>query len=164
MFGSSLPRRTCAVILVSFALAGASATAQERQRTVLTRAPQPSPAYAVDPLTSVSQPAGQLATARTIYVNSETDFCNSSVVEERLMADRRFAAMGYELTRDSSKADLIIKVNRTTFTTHFTYTLLHPTTNAVLGTGRASSLFGTASGRIAKRVIDKLAKARGVRK
>ncbi len=164
MLGSSFPRRTCAFIIVICSVAVAGVGAQERQRTVLTRARQSGVTFAVDPSASPAQPAGPLAAVRTILVDSDTDFCNSSVVEERLMADKRFAALGYELTRDARKADLIVKVNRTTFTTKFTYTLLHPTTNAVLGSGRASSLFGTASGRIAKRVIDTLAKARGVRK
>lgn len=164
MYGPSLLGRTCAVILFAFALAGASASAQQRQRTVLTRTPQSAVTNVVDPSAPAAQPASPLASARTILVDSDTDFCNSSVVEERLLADKRFASLGYALTRDRSKADLIIVVNRTTFTTHFTFTLLDPGTSAVLGSGRANSLFGTASGRIAKRVIDTLAKARGVRK
>ena len=164
MFGSSLPRRTCAVLLVSFALASINAEAQERQRTVLTRTPAPASTLVADQSTAAVKPASPLATARTIFVDSESEFCNDGALEDRLLADKRFSALGYGLTRDVRQSDVVIKVNRTPFTTHFTFTILDTSTSAVLATGRANSLFGTASGRIAKRVIDAFAKARGLGK
>ncbi len=164
MFGSSLLRRTCAVILVAFALAGASAGAQQRQRTVLTRTPQSAVTNVVDPSAPAAQPASPLAAARTILVDSESEFCNDGALEDRLLKDKRFTALGYGLTRDVKQSDVVIKVNRTPFTTHFTFTILDTSTSTVLATGRANSLFGSASERIAKRVIDALATARGLAK
>lgn len=162
MLGSTLPRRTCAVLLVLCAFACASTGAQERQRTVLTRSPVPAATFAADQSTPATQPASPLASARTIFVDSESEFCNDGALEERLLADKRFSALGYGLTRDVRQSDVVIKVNRTPFTTHFTFTILDTSTSAVLATGRANSLFGTASGRIARRVIDAFAKARGL--
>ena len=164
MLGSTLPRRTCAVLLVSCALACASAGAQERQRTVLTRTPAPAATFTANQPSPAAQPASPLASARTIFVDSESEFCNDGALEDRLLADKRFSALGYGLTSDVKQSDVVIKVNRTPFTTDFTFTILDTSTSAVLATGRANSLFGTASGRIAKRVIDALAKSRGIRK
>ena len=164
MFGSMLPRRTCAVLFVACAFAGVRAGAQERQRTVLTRTPAPVVTTASVPSATLTPPTSPLASARTIFVDSESEFCNDGALEERLLADKRFGVLGYGLTRDVRQSDVVIKVNRTPFTTHFTFTILDRSTSAVLASGRANSLFGTASGRIAKRVIDALAKARGVRK
>jgi hypothetical protein len=102
-----------------------------------------------------------LATGRVLYVDSHTAYLNGSLLEERLMERPEFAALGLSITRDAKEADLVVEVERSIFTTKFTYSVVDPASRRVLATGRVNSLFGTASGKIAKKLVETLAKSRG---
>ena len=93
-----------------------------------------------------------------LFVASETGFLNSALLEERLQERPEFRKLGLAITRNRAEADLVIEVRRSSFTTKFNYSVLDPRSGRIVGGGRVSSLFGTASGRIAKGVVKILAR------
>jgi hypothetical protein len=109
-----------------------------------------------------SRPAlsAPLAEGRVLFVESRTEFLHAPLLEEKLMARPEFGRLGLSITREAREADLYVEVERASFTTKFTYTVLDPATRHVLATGQVNSLFGTASGKIAKRLLATLAAAR----
>lgn len=117
------------------------ASAEQAPRTVLT---MPSP----------------LRDARVLFVRSRSEFLHASLLEKKLMARPEFSRLGLAITREASEAEIVIDVERSSFTTKFTYSLLDPSTEHVLATGQVNSLFGTASGKIAKAVMKTLVRAR----
>ena len=96
----------------------------------------------------------------SVISQSRTDFLHASLLEEKLMARPEFGRLGLSITRDAREADLYVEVERSSFTTKFTYWVLDPTTRRVLATGQVNSLFGTASGKIAKKLVETLTAAR----
>jgi hypothetical protein len=101
-----------------------------------------------------------LCEGRVLFIQSRTAYLNASLLEEKLMARPEFARLGLSITRDVREADLYIEVERSIFTTKFTYSVLDPGTRRLLSTGQVNSLFGTASGKIAKNVLTTLRAAR----
>lgn len=101
-----------------------------------------------------------LRQGRVLFIQSQTDFLHATLLEEKLMARPEFGRLGLSITRDGREADLFVQVERSSFTTKFTYTVLDPTTRHVLATGQVNSLFGTASGKIAKKLLETLTAAR----
>lgn len=162
------------LVFVGLNVAG-PACAQEPERTVLTRqrrvtgTTQPensgSPAgrvYLNGVLISGNPPQSRMVTGRRIFVASRSKFLNVSELEDKLRRDARFSALGLEITRSLDCADLILDVDRTPFTTNFNYAIVDASKKSVLSNGHANSLFGTASGKIAGQVLEKLSSARAV--
>ena len=108
----------------------------------------------------LSTNSSSLQQGRVLFISSRTAYLHASLLEEKLMARPEFGRLGLSITRDTQDADLDIEVERSSFTTKFTYSVLDPQTGYVLATGQVNSLFGTASGKIAKKVIATLAAAR----
>ena len=117
------------------------------------------PAEAVAPRAAPDR-AALLRSARVLYVDSHSAYLNSSLLEERLVERAEFSRMGLQITRNREEADLILEVERSIFTSKFTYSIVDPKSRLLLASGRAGSLFGTASGRIARRFLRQLAQAR----
>lgn len=105
-------------------------------------------------------PRQLLSAARTLYINSETDFLHDSKLEQALQSRKEFDKLGLAVTRTKGDADLVIEVHRSSFTTHFDYSIIDPDSERVLASGAVNSLFGTASGKIASQVLKKLGDAR----
>ena len=149
--------------------------AQEPERTVLTRqrrvtgSAQPedsgnptSRVYLNGVLISGTPPQSKMVTGRRIFVASRSKFLNVTELEDKLRRDTRFSALGLEITRSLDCADLVLDVDRTPFTTNFNYAIVDARRKSVLSNGHANSLFGTASGKIAGQVLEKLSSARAV--
>jgi len=101
-----------------------------------------------------------LQQGRVLFIHSRTAYLHASLLEEKLMARPEFGQLGLSITRDEHDADLDIEVERSSFTTKFTYSVLDPETGNMVASGQVDSLFGTASGKIAKKVLATLASAR----
>jgi len=100
-----------------------------------------------------------LANGHVLFIESRTEYLHASLLEEKLMARPEFARLGLAITRQGREADLYVVVERAIFTTKFTYTVMDQSTH-VLATGQVNSLFGTASGKIAKKLLSTLTAAR----
>jgi hypothetical protein len=100
-----------------------------------------------------------LRTARTIYVKSSSLLVGSEVVEEKLQKRAEFAQLGLAITRDDLSADIILELHHDVFT-KYVYTAIDRHTNIVLASGKLSSLGGTVAGKVAKRFLNQVLKAR----
>ena len=105
-------------------------------------------------------PKAALRAARTLFVDSPTDFLHADVIEQKLQKRKEFAKYGLSITRDRASADIVMEVSRTSFTTEFNYSVVDPSTRTVLVSGACNSLFGTASGKIANDFLKKIAAVR----
>ena len=67
--------------------------------------------------------------------------------------------MGLVITRDPNAADLILEVHHDRFT-KYVYTAVDRKLNIVVTSGKLSSLGGTVAGKVAKRFLKEVMKAR----
>jgi len=67
--------------------------------------------------------------------------------------------LGLVITRDPTAADLILQVDHDLFT-KYVYTAIDTKTNIVVAGGKLSSLGGTVAGKVAKRFLQQVMKAR----
>lgn len=67
--------------------------------------------------------------------------------------------MGLVITRDPDAADLILEVHHDRFT-KYVYTAVDARANIVVAGGKLSSLGGTVAGKVAKRFLKQVMKAR----
>jgi hypothetical protein len=100
-----------------------------------------------------------LRSAKTIYVNSSSVLVGSSVVETKLQKRVEFSQMGLMITRDPEVADLILELKHDVFT-KYVYTAIDRRTNIVVASGKLSSLGGTVAGKVAKRFLKQVLRAR----
>ena len=140
-------------------ICAASATAQDEppnpvplavRSTRVVRKPVSAPAD--DPLSA-------LRTAKTIYVKSSSLLVGATVVEDKLQKRAEFSQMGLVITRDDMVADIILELHHDIFT-KYVYTAIDTRTNTVVASGKLSSLGGTVAGKVAKRFLKQMMKAR----
>lgn len=105
-------------------------------------------------------PASALRTAKMIYVKSTSLFVRVPVIEAKLQKRSEFAQLCLVITRDLNEADLILIVEHDVLT-KYTYTAIHKDTDIVVASGKLSSLGGTVAGKVAKRFLKQVVKARG---
>ena len=115
-------------------------------------------------LTSVSaqstpDPVASLRSAKLIYVHSSSALVGNSVIEGKLQKRPEFSQLGLVITRDPDAADLILEVHHDRFT-KYVYTAVDPKHNIVVAGGKLSSLGGTVAGKVAKRFLKEVMKAR----
>ena len=67
--------------------------------------------------------------------------------------------MGLVITRDEAAADLILELEHDVFT-KYVYTAIDRKTNMVVASGKLSSLGGTVAGKVAKRFLKQVLRAR----
>jgi len=67
--------------------------------------------------------------------------------------------MSLVITRDPNAADLILEVHHDVLT-KYVYTAVDPRSNIVVASGKLSSLGGTVAGKVAKRFLKEVMKAR----
>ena len=108
---------------------------------------------------STTDPVASLRSARLIYVDSSSLLVGNSVIEEKLQKRREFAQMGLAITRDVNAADLILEVHHDLFTM-YVYTAIDRRSKIIVASGKLSSLGGTVAGKVAKRFLKQLMKAR----
>ena len=118
------------------------------------------PRLAEQQSTSASKdPKTILRSARTIYVTSTSLLVGSEVVETKLRKRPEFQQLGLTITRDPEQADLVLELRHDVFT-KYVYTAIDPYTSIVVASGKLSSLGGTVAGKVAKRFIKEMVKAR----
>lgn len=104
-------------------------------------------------------PLVALRSAKLIYVQSSSVLVGGSVVEEKLQKRPEFSQMGLAITRDLDSADLILELKHDVLT-KYVYTAIDPRTNVVLVSGKVSSLYGTVAGKVARRFLKQMLRAR----
>jgi hypothetical protein len=105
-------------------------------------------------------PASALRSAKMIQVQSTSLLVGVAVIEAKLQKRPEFGQLCLLLTRDVEEADLILEVQHDVFT-KYTYTAIHKDTRIVVASGKLSSLGGTVAGKVAKRFLQQIVKARG---
>ena len=108
---------------------------------------------------STPDPVASLRSAKLIYVKSSSLLVGNSVIEEKLQQRAEFSQLGLVITRDPNIADLILEVHHDVLT-KYVYTAIDPRSNIVVASGKLSSLGGTVAGKVAKRFLKEILKAR----
>jgi len=108
---------------------------------------------------STPDPVASLRSAKLIYVQSSSILVGKSVIEEKLQKRAEFSQLGLVITRDPKVADLILEVHHDHFT-KYVYTAIDARSNIVVASGKLSSLGGTVAGKVAKRFLKQVMKAR----
>ena len=116
-------------------------------------------AIGVSAQSSTPDPVASLRSAKLIYVKSSSLLVGQSVIEEKLQKRPEFSQMGLVITRDRDAADLILEVHHDVFT-KYVYTAVDARSNIVVAGGKLSSLGGTVAGKVAKRFLKQVLKAR----
>jgi hypothetical protein len=104
-------------------------------------------------------PLASLSSAKLIYVRSSSLLVGKSVVEEKLTKRPEFQRLGLMITRDINEADLVLELRHDLFTM-YVYTAVDQKTSVVVAGGKLSSLGGTVAGKVAKRFLKQMVKAR----
>ena len=141
------------------------------EQTVATSA-QPTPSVittSIDPsaISTATRPRAtrppnaleSLRNAKVIFVRSSSVLVGQSVIESKLRKRKEFQQLGLMITRDPVAADLILEVKHDVFT-KYVFTAIDPWTNVVVASGKLSSLGGTVAGKVAKRFMQQVMKAR----
>lgn len=146
-------------------LAGKSAATAEAQTTL------PEAVVAADDLKPVTTaetarpltPVELLASARTIFVKSNSVWVKRKSIEDALMKKKEFLAMGYSIVKDLSGADLKLEVDHTPLTLRYPFTVTHIETQVVVATGTVHSLriLNDVPGDTAGSFVKQAKKARG---
>lgn len=114
--------------------------------------------------TLAQQPATDSATilrsVKTIFVKSSSLLVGRAVVEDKLRKRSEFKQLGLAITRNVEEADLILELRHDVFTM-YVYTAIDPRTDVVVASGKLSSLGGTVAGKVAKRFMKEMVRARG---
>jgi hypothetical protein len=121
--------------------------------------PLPTP---VDPSSRPTRPANpweSLRNAKVIFVKSHSILVGQSVIESKLRDRKEFQQLGLMVTRDPLVADLILEVRHDVLT-KYVFSAIDPVTNVVVASGKLSSLGGTVAGKVAKRFMKQVMKAR----
>jgi hypothetical protein len=100
-----------------------------------------------------------LRNAKVIFVRSHSILVGQSVIESKLRKRKEFQQLGIMITRDPDAADLILEVKHDILT-KYVFTAIDPWTNIVVASGKLSSLGGTVAGKVAKRFMKQVMKAR----
>jgi hypothetical protein len=112
-----------------------------------------------------------LATAHIIKIESRTDLMKDENLEADLLSQPEFKPLGLELLveencgpcgqgRGQKSPDLVVKVQRSPFTTSFPYSVSDPRTGVIVAAGRVNSLGGTVYHKIARELIKVIQDAR----
>ena len=108
---------------------------------------------------STPDAVASLRSAKVICVQSTSLLVGRSVIEEKLQKRPEFSQMGLVITRDRDAADLVLEVHHDVFT-KYVYTAVDARSNIVVAGGKLSSLGGTVAGKVAKRFLKQVLKAR----
>jgi hypothetical protein len=103
------------------------------------------------------EPAELIRAARTIHVRSNTTFLRPKLLEDELLKQPDFQAMGLKITSDLKEADLVVDVNLPFLTWNWIYVVTHQATNIQLAKGNIRELTaGIASPKLAKDLVARL--------
>lgn len=149
-----------AALLLTFALSSKTTPAQAPAKDAAPVVVDGKPAPAVAKVKPAPYDARAiLRSAKTIHVKSSSVLVGAAVVEAKLLKRSEFQQLGLVITRDPNEADLILELEHDVFT-KYVYTAIDPNTNIVVASGKLSSLGGTVAGKVAKRFLKQMLKAR----
>jgi hypothetical protein len=151
--------RTAALALLCLCPASASAQLPDDANAPAPLAVRPDRVITKPASAPVNDSLSALRTGRTIYVKSSSLLVGAEVVEDKLQKRAEFSQLGLAITRDDLSADIILELHHDVFT-KYVYTAIDSRTNIVLATGKLSSLGGTVAGKVAKRFLKQVMKAR----
>ncbi|MBC7932503.1 MAG: hypothetical protein H7Z38_18245 [Rubrivivax sp.] len=110
-------------------------------------------------------PKALLGRARTVYVESDTTFFEPVQLQNALRKRQEMDSWQMAIVDGWDKrnvADVLIEVDRPLFTYTFTYKVTHRSTGVLLATGKVTAFDSDgAAPKIAKRIVEEIAKARG---
>lgn len=107
-----------------------------------------------------SNPNDILRTAQTIFIRSKSVFLKSAALEQALLDREEFQQWELVISREESDAELIIEVERKSFTNRFVYSVIDPKTRRVLLGGNIGSVGGSVEKQIADGFIKRLKRIR----
>ena len=110
--------------------------------------------------TSTGGTAEALRSARTIFIMTRTVHFKPDDLAGQLLKKPEFTQMGLTVTKDRNAADLIMEVDRITFSTEFPYVIVDPKNRTVVASGQVNSLFGTVPAKIANMFMKQIKQAR----
>ena len=96
-----------------------------------------------------NDPKALLASARTIYVNSQSAFVKNKAMISALNDHKELREYGLAVTDSASTADLMLSIDRAPFTIEYSFTVIHLRTRIIVASGHVNSLFGTVPGKVA---------------
>jgi hypothetical protein len=85
-------------------------------------------------------PVELLASARTIYIKSNSVWVKRKSIEDSLMKKKGFLELGYAIVKDLSEADLKLEVDHTALTLRYPFTVTHMKSQIVVASGTVISL------------------------
>ena len=85
-------------------------------------------------------PVELLASARTIYIKSNSVWVKRKSIEDALMKKKGFLELGYAIVKDLSEADLKLEVDHTALTLRYPFTVTHMKSQIVVASGTVISL------------------------
>jgi len=113
----------------------------------------------IRPRVTTPDPEVILRSAKTILVKSSSLLVNEAVIETKLRKRSEFKELGLVITREWYDADLILELKHDLFTM-YVYTVIDAHSSIVVASGKLSSLGGTVAGKVAKRFMKQMVKAR----
>src|SRR6478609_7281588 len=99
--------------------------------------------------------------ARSYYVETDTFYMKREALESSLLGQAEFKAWDLQITGKQELADMVVRVKRVPFSNHFSYTVTDRETDTIVMAGKVDSLRGTVYGRVAKEIVEKMARLRG---
>ncbi len=110
-------------------------------------------------------PAELTRAARTIHVRSKTIFLTPKLLEDELLKQPDFQALGLTIVSADTDADLVVDVTLPFLSWTWTYVVTHRTSNTQLANGKIREITaGLASPKLAKDLIASLQTLRTTRK
>lgn len=111
-----------------------------------------------------TRPETVLSRARTMYINSHTDFFEEEQLQNALRQTQEFKPWGLVLIESYEGhrvADLLINIDRPLFTYTFTYQIVDRRTGIILANGKVTAFDGNfAAPKLAARIIEDIKKAK----
>jgi hypothetical protein len=120
----------------------------KRAATSEAKTASPEPVFAADDVKPAAAPETArpltpvelLASARSIFVKSNSVWVKRKSIEDALMKKKEFLAMGYSIVKSLSEADLKLEVDHTPLTLRYPFTVTHMRTQVVVASGTVHSL------------------------
>jgi uncharacterized caspase-like protein len=111
------------------------------------------------------EPAELTRVARTIHVRSKTIYLRPKALEDELLKQPDFQALGLKIVTDVKEADLVVDVTLPFLTWTWTYVVTHQASNTQLANGKIMEITaGLASPKLAKDMAARLQALRTTRK
>jgi len=102
-------------------------------------------------------PAELIRAARTIHVRSKTIYLRPKLLEDELLKQPDFRALGLKLVADAKDADLVVELTLPFLSWTWTYVVTHQASNTQLANGKIMEITaGLASPKLAKDMASRL--------